>query len=192
MKNLKEIYAKELLYYWCNLLGEINVPGTERFSSDDPEELPPKQKILYEGWQWEDDPYRRVVSYDGKAAMALELLFDYSWLADIMTIKERNFCARAMGGLLFQAIQKYGQELEARLPNVDILVGEDTDPDGHELLVIVPFDERSRIEEIALEMGDAYSCVEREVFSLCCAVGQIGQQPHSRFSRKPGHQLPPT
>ena len=48
MKNLKEIYAKELLYYWCNLLGEINVPGTERFSSDDPEELPPKQKTLYE------------------------------------------------------------------------------------------------------------------------------------------------
>ena len=172
MRNLKEIYEKELLFYWCNLLGEINVPSAERFSSGDPEELPPKQKILYEGWQWEDDPYRYVVSYDGKAAMALGLLFDYSWLADIMTMKESNFCVRAMGGLLFQAIQKYGQELEARLPNVDILVGEDTDPDGHELLVVVPFDERSHIEEIALAMDDAYFYVAREFSSLCCEVAK--------------------
>lgn len=171
MRDLNEIYEKELLFYWCNSLGEINVPGA-RFSSGDPEELPPKQKILYEGWQQEDDPYRYVVSYNGKAAMALGLLFDYSWLADIMTIKESNFCVRAMGGILFQAIKKYGKALEARLPNVEILFGEDTDPDGHELLVVVPFEERSRIEEIALAMGDAYPCVEREFSSLCCEVAK--------------------
>lgn len=51
MELLNEIYKKDELFYWCNCLGEINMPGDGHFIVHKAEELPPRYFELYEKYR---------------------------------------------------------------------------------------------------------------------------------------------
>lgn len=64
MEFLSKIYDQDELFYWCNCLGEINMPGENgHFIIHKPEELPPKCAELYEKCQKEAGPLPSVCRY---------------------------------------------------------------------------------------------------------------------------------
>ena len=170
VKSLNEVYEKNLIFYWCNASGEINVPGADPLYVGCQRDLPFEQRVLYGEFQKEDDPCRYVVTYKGKAAMALGLLFDYDWLSTLMCGVEGKDdpLVKAAKGLLGYAIKRYGKwYLKAQFPDTEVLFGEDTDPDGHELLVVVPFEKRDIVTQVAAVMADSYALIAKDFGGLC-------------------------
>lgn len=161
MKSLNEIYNNDEMFYYCNSCGEINIPNTDPLSYHDVDELPMKERNLYENY-WSDNYgfQMYVVNYKGNAAMALGFLFNECYLSDILHKDEVNDIDMKV---FYQAISDYAKmfERDEVLSFCDVLVGEDTDPEGHDLIVIVPYERRSEIEKIAKELDEiVYSDVE--------------------------------
>lgn len=161
MKSLNEIYNNNELFYYCNTCGEINIPNTHPLSYHDSDELPLRERNLYENYWYEGAGCcMYVVNYNGNAAMALGFLFDEGYLCDILHKDEVD---NADMEVFYDAISDYAKMLENNemLSYCDVVVGKNTDPDGHEIVVIVPYERRSKIKDIA-EMLDktVYSSVE--------------------------------
>ena len=157
MRNLNEIYKNDELFYYCNSCGEINIPNTDVFSYHDVDELPIKERNLYENY-W-SDAYgfqMYVVNYNGNAAMALNFLFCETYLSDILNKDKINDTDMQM---LYNAISDYAKILEKDkiVAFCDIAVGDYTDPDGHELLVIIPYERRTEIKNIAEALENVVS-----------------------------------
>ena len=91
MEFLSKIYDQDELFYWCNCLGEINMPGENgHFIIHKPEELPPKCAELYEKCQKEVGPcHRYVVTFRGRPGMLLTALHDESYYCDAVDIEDK-------------------------------------------------------------------------------------------------------
>lgn len=133
MLSLNEIYEKESFMYWCNAMGEINNPYDTTCSPDamtDITVMPPREQELYGMKQSDGQEY--VVSWNYRAYIAYTALFDYEYLMDVMpdnTDEER-----------VNALEAYAESLTC--PGCEILYGENTDPDGHEIILMIPYDKR--------------------------------------------------
>ena len=161
MENLNKIYDNDQLFYWCNAAGDINIPGTDPWSLHDVDELPLKERNLYENY-WSEDMgfWMYVVNYKGNPAMAINCLFDKSYLADLL---DKEDVSQEDMKRFYNAVFDFAMmlEREKEVAGCEILIGEDTDPDGHELFVIIPYDKRSEIVDIARYLdGCVYSTVE--------------------------------
>lgn len=161
MNSLNKVYEDKELFYYCNACGEINIPNTDPLSYHETDELPLKERNLYENY-WSDDicGCMYVVNYKGNPAMAICFLFCECYLCDIFgksTVTEEDM------SVFYDAVCDYAKMLEKEeaVSFCDVLVGKDTDPDGHELLVIIPYERRSKIKEIASYLDKVvYSTVE--------------------------------
>lgn len=161
MKNLNEIYKAEELFYYCNTTGDINIPGSGVLSVHEVDKLPLKARNLYENYWFEGGGCNMyVVRYKDDIGMILGFLFDESYLCDFL--KKDEVSDEEMTKF-YNAISDYANLLERsnKISGCDIFVGENTDPDGHELLVFVPYDKRNDIRKIT-EMLDkeVYRSVE--------------------------------
>lgn len=161
MTILNNVYENDELYYWCNTCGDINIPNMPLLYCGEIDELPMKQRNLYENYWYEGAGCNMyVVDYKGKPAMALGFLFDYSYLSDLLN---NNDVSNEDMEVFYNAICDCGMMLEKNEHALDyeVLIGKDTDPDGHELLFVVPYEKRSKIEELAEYLnGVVYSTVE--------------------------------
>lgn len=161
MLSLNKVYENDELYYWCNACSDINIPGADPSYCGDIDELPIKQRNLYENyWNESAGCCMYVVDYKGNPAMALGYLFDASYLSDLL---KKNDVSDEDMEVFYNAVYDCGTMLERtkEVSDCEVLVGKDTDPDGHELLIIVPYARRNKIEEIAKYLdGVVYSTVE--------------------------------
>lgn len=73
---------------------------------------------------------------------------DGTWEVDCTDI---DYLRKWYNGKLYNAISDYAKILEKDkiVAFCDIAVGDYTDPDGHELLVIIPYERRTEIKKIA-------------------------------------------
>lgn len=160
MKSLNKVYENDEMFYYCNSCGEISIPGTNPLSYHLPSELPTIAYELYQKY-WNDNNVGRmyVVEYKNKFAIAINYIFDEEYLAEILDTD------KATSGdmvVYYNAILEYARKLEWKpaIGNCEVLVGYDTDPDGHELIVIIPYDEKDNIETIIDYLDDyAYDSV---------------------------------
>ena len=163
MKSLNEVYKENELYYWCNAVGEINIPSAPLMYCGHVDDLPPKIKELYnENWNEGCGYYTYVVSYRGHPGMALSILFDKDYMAGVLNKTEESF-SEDDSNSFFSCICKYTEGLEKSpaCKGLEFLVGNNTDPDGHELLVIVPYEYRNRLDIPAgILANDVYRGVE--------------------------------
>lgn len=161
MNSLNKVYENKELFYYCNTCGDINIPGSDPLSYHDVDELPLRVRNLYENYWYEGAGcHMYVVNYKGSPAMALGYLLDESYLEDLMN--KDAVSAKDMQ-IFYNAILDYAKMLDRdnNVAGCEILVGEYTDPDGHELLVIVPYELRGKIKTIADYLdGEVYSTVE--------------------------------
>ena len=161
MISLNKVYEDKELFYYCNTCGDINIPNTDPMSYHDVDELPIKERNLYENYWYEGAGcHMYVVNYQGNPAMALGFLFDELYLSDILG---KTDVTKEDMSVFYEAVCDYAKMLERKEEVIfcEILVGEDTDPDGHELLVIIPYERKSKIKEIASFLdNEVYSTVE--------------------------------
>ena len=85
MKSLNKVCENNELFYYCNTCGDINIPNTNPLSWHNIDELPLKERNLYENYWYEGAGcHMHVVNYKDNPAMALGFLFDKSYLSDIL------------------------------------------------------------------------------------------------------------
>ena len=167
MKSLNDIYDRNQLHYWCNAVGEIN-PKEAPFRVGDKEDLPDLARELYEVyWNEGSGCSMYVAEYTTLSGMILCILCDYSWASDMLGKKEDEIDSHEKHAL-YRAAKVHGQEVEGWISDtfpgigIEVWLGEDTDPDGHELLVFIPYQARVHIEEIAAVLNQkTYQEIER-------------------------------
>ena len=147
--DLKKAHEKDELFYWCNALGEINMPGDGGIREHEEDELPPKVKKLYEKYQAEVDGCNLyTVNFRGQPGMLVAVLFDTCWAEDklrhdeklkpvIQTMSEdqiKRAVHSVMDNPLMDAIWAAALSMVEEVDGFrSLLIGKDTDPDGHEL-----------------------------------------------------------
>lgn len=161
MLSLNEIYKNNNLFYYCNACGDISIPDTDPWSIHESAELPLRERNLYENYWMEGVGCNMyVVRFYNQTAMALTFLFDDGYCSDILGMD----CAQTEDmDRFYNAMCDYAKMLksDAKLKGCDILVGNNTDPCGHELVIIVPYELRGRIKQLAEYLDQhVYSSVE--------------------------------
>ena len=140
IEKLNDVFENDELFFWCNCLGEINMPGDgnkfPRMHSED--ELPSSVHDLYEMYFCEDNPKRYIVSFQGKIGVFLDAIYDEDYVAYLMGVKDATpeVMEKAFYEILAHAAV-LNNEMDGRCT---ILVGDCTDPDGHELSLFIPGD----------------------------------------------------
>lgn len=146
VQSINEIFAQHGLFYWCSSAGDIRMPGDgKRYIVHHPEELPPAIRQLYEAYQTEaGECMRHVVTYNGFHGMFLAALYDKSYYIDICNdhgIKDLT-CAREtiLMDVALQLLYRQAEIMDEdpAFDGCTCFVGNNTDPDGHELGLFIP------------------------------------------------------
>lgn len=121
------------LTYWCNCLGEINVPGKSLSYSGCVDELPPDVQALYTAYQEEvDGLHLYTVTLNGVNGMLFTALVDQEWVNDVLgTDMDSAYDALKAAALRLRDSRKLHSD-------VIILAMKNTAPDGHELGIFFP------------------------------------------------------
>lgn len=123
------------LYYWCNSIGEINIPGRNPDDCATLEELPADAANLYERYQQEDDGmHLYTVNLNGVNGMLFTMLCDVEWVKGTLKLDMDDAFE-----LVCQTVVRVSNE--KTLPKeCTLLALKGTNPDGHELGVFFPAD----------------------------------------------------
>lgn len=159
MKSLLTAYESRALYYWCNSAGDIRMPGDgERSILHRPEELPDAYRQLYDRYQTETgEGHRHVVEYAGRPGMLLAALYDKSYFRDVCQeqagIADQEFTPSLDDFLMDVAYRRLlitveAMEKDEELAGCTVLVGKNTDPDGHEVCLFIPTEKAGSIDDI--------------------------------------------
>lgn len=169
--NLNEVYREELMYYWCNRSGEINMPGYRRFTLSSADMLPPVAKYVYDNFcLGECYAGEYVVTYNGETGLALGWLFDYSWLEDLGVLPADNEVE--VKDAFHKAVRDAADVLTIAC-SYPVLYGMDTDPDGDEILVFLSSD---------ILMGDKTKAME-EIHRLAVGKDSVGERLYERVKK---------
>lgn len=153
IKSLNAVYQSENLIYWCNALGEINIPWKPPGYPGHTKELPEEIRQAYGVWQEGEiagiNDY--VVSYNGMTGIAYNWLVDYDWI--------NEECGE---GKIGSALYSAAEQLEKKYPYAIVFIGMDTDPEGHELLLFIPLDklEGFRASVVASMGAEVYDAIK--------------------------------
>lgn len=143
MKDLNEIYDTQSFMYWCNRLGELNNPYAKKPGSYTAEELndvsimPPREQELY-AMKYDDRP-EYVVSWNYRAYTAYSILFSYLYLQTLLPEDTDDYRT--------DILREYAETITVP-EGCEILFGEDSDIDGHELILMIPYSLREKKDEI--------------------------------------------
>lgn len=179
IKSLNEAYEKNTIKYICNACGDVLGPDNPNGvlnAHDDPKQVMSKCEWDLYSQYWNEDGspmyVLRLVEPDQpvRAAMGLNFLIDVGWCEDILT--KRNPTAAKLPReevkaqympFMLQALRDAAETSIVELvPGCDLYIGSDTDPDGHELLIVVPYEMRDRINEIAARLNNmVYDAIEK-------------------------------
>jgi hypothetical protein len=153
--NLKEIYSNRSHYHqWVNNLGEVFLPGFGDSSVlKGTDLLPELPAMALSAVNFDSGFSETVMTIEGETGVAVHVLYDYDWIGTEAQINSNNkflndIIANAFGAALpALAVCLRNGIREAMHNTKDIawnpyftmLTGENTDPDGHEIIVFVPF-----------------------------------------------------
>ena len=188
--SLNEAYKNNQIFYWCNSTGDINVPGAAPMHCGNVEDLPEKQREIYEKY-WNDNAGALVyvVTYRGRPGIVLGYLIDYSWLHDMLGISGRDDVPAEKKAIFQQAAEEAANNLADYLANAEggkyaeaeVIYGDGTDPDGHEILVFLPYGIAEMATELAGDIeaeGLVYDRIEKAVVG----VGENGERKRNDLS----------
>lgn len=156
--SLNEAYEKNAFIYLCNACGDVNDPADPKricTPEDIPSILRPKERVLFEKYWSEGSGALMYVLRigEGTAAMALGFLFDSGWCRELAEkesgrkdIRDDELKSKWMPRLFLALSDAVSVSIQQIVPGFDIYVGNNTDPDGHEMLVVIPYSDRDKIE----------------------------------------------
>lgn len=189
--NLKEIYNNRNNYHrWVNSLGEVFLPGFDDSSvSNGAELLPELPAMALSAVNFDSGFSETVMTIEGETGVAVHVLYDYDWIGTEAQINSNNkflndIIVNAFGAAL-PALAVYLRNgiREAMRNTKDIawnpyftmMAGENTDPDGHEIIVFVPF---------AADTADSKSLFDMKVNSLRIIEKYLAENAYGDAVRK--------
>lgn len=167
IKSLNEAYEKDELVYLCNASGEVTDPdNTERVLMTDDEinsVLTLREQNLYRNYWTDGDDWcnRYVMRVGDRPALGICYRFTQDWCRNIVKVLSGSDTPDMLR--LFLALSDAARmAFEPLVPGCDLYIGDGTDPEGHELLVVVPYEMRDKADGI-VEALDAvvYNAVEQ-------------------------------
>lgn len=169
--SLNEAYKSQEFFYMCNACGDINKPGAapDDFQVYQPEDvMTPQEQDLYTNcWCEGRGCLEYVLRIGDKAAMGLAFLCDEIWCQELVermthtTVTDSDVRLIWMPRL-FLAIKSVAETcIQPLVPECDIYIGDQTDPDGHEIVVAVPYHLRGRLADIVKKLDNTvYEAIE--------------------------------
>lgn len=138
-KSLDALYDSGKYHYWCNAAGDINIPGADPLDFGTIDQMPAPAAALYKN-VWSDQ--NRLLSYvlevEGRYGMALSVLFNEDAIHDLCKLSKFIDRAPKSKRGAFSLVSRVADDWVDKLPLAEVYVGENTDPDGHEIVVFVP------------------------------------------------------
>lgn len=190
IKSLNEAYEKNLIWYWCNACGDINVPGALPMTIGHPDDMPPTARRLYEKyWSEAGWPTRYVGNCEGQYGLFLCYLFDYEMCVgtvfeDIDRMADAFFEEVVMGvAKMLSRKPLFGANGD--LSDCTIYVGNGTDPLGHELCIFIPEDkcEYADLLDRKIESdGLVYDVAKKSLISATSLATFVPPGAHALFS----------
>ena len=94
-----------------------------------------------------------VAEYNGEPSIVLNYLFDESYIEDVSEKLEECKSSADMNRA-WCAVHDLANLLVDRLPGCTVFAGEGTDPDGHEISILVPYRRRNMLEGIDKDLAE--------------------------------------
>ena len=149
IENMKDI--KDIVY-WTNIHGSLVGDSVRLHRSES--SLPPQVRAVYKALDLNSGLYERVTTMDGRCGLMLNILYDEDWVAETaseacpgvsgktamdMLGSALPYLAKAMYSDIRKLLDK--AEDTSRCADLKMLVGVNSDMDGHELFIFVPFED---------------------------------------------------
>lgn len=168
--NLNDVYENNEMFYWTNCLGEINMPGDPKGRTviHREEELPESARIAYAQTEFGTGLKNYVVSFHGRIGFLINVLIDESWLQDVLDKGDVEEEAEALFKWLPDIVARIEDTMERDLgiqgSRYSVLIGKNTDPDGHELMFFVEQPFANTYKKLVQYLdGHIYNMLRREL-----------------------------
>lgn len=145
-KNAKNIV------YWTDIHGSLLGDSVRLRRSES--SLPPEIAAVYKVLNLNSGFYERVVTMDGRCGLLLDILYDEDWVAETAFEACPKVCSKTAMDMLgsalpclakamFSDIRKLLDKAEdtSRCTDLKMLVGVNSNMDGHELSIFIPFED---------------------------------------------------
>lgn len=175
MKNFKDVYKENSLFYWCNWLGELNMPGDGgKCFPHRPEDLPPAVRDTYERyWSEGVNANRYVVSFEGQVGILLTALYNEVYVEDVTKVKEKTHEFATLMDKIFDYLCGKAAMLDflAKDSVCEALVGNYSDPDGHELAMFIPITNTTKTITELINLFESCVYTDEDVAFMKAATG---------------------
>lgn len=145
-KNAKNIV------YWTDIHGSLLGDSVRLHRSES--SLPPEIAAVYKVLNLNSGFYERVVTMDGRCGLLLDILYDEDWVAETAFEACPKVCSKTAMDMLgsalpclakamFSDIRRLLDKAEdtSRCTDLKMLVGVNSNMDGHELSIFIPFED---------------------------------------------------
>lgn len=167
------------LYYWCNSMGEVNLPDGQPRAGwpDELEHLPSNVRAIYENYHEETDwMHMYIARFDGVDGVLFTLLIDDNW------VKEAGGDISSV----FHVMKIVAADIERLNPlfqHCDIFALDRTDPIGSEMAFFFPPTELDSVREFKAKTkelaemiyGEFYSCLSYKCLKIYKCVKDFSE-----------------
>lgn len=152
MFNIMKLNNIKNIFYWTDNNGAVYLPGDTALTYRTKSDLPRFVAAVYSALNSDSGVSERVVTLNGHCGLLLDVLYDKDWVSE--TFSNLNceipdeIIMNLFGAALPCLAQIMANDIHASLnktehcsncPDLRILVGQNTDKDGHELCFFIPF-----------------------------------------------------
>ena len=161
-------YDGNEIFYWSSSAGDLFVPGQDGKARDaeNPGELPMKIRNLYDNY-WSEDVgcCMQVASYKDQPGMILNYLFDKGFCRELSEYDDADDDMDR----LYDAVKDAASIIERDnvsmfCKSYTVFCGYKTDPAGHEIVVFIPYEHRSKLNEVASDLECTIYTLVKELF----------------------------
>lgn len=145
-KNAKNIV------YWTDIHGSLLGDSVRLHRSES--SLPPEIAAVYKVLNLNSGFYERVVTMDGRCGLLLDILYDEDWVAETAFEACPKVCSKTAMDMLGSALPCLAKAMfsdirilldkaedTSRCTDLKMLVGVNSNMDGHELSIFIPFED---------------------------------------------------
>lgn len=168
MSNIKNIC------YWTDGNGDVKLPGDSALTHRGEKDLPPAVATVYKVLNTDSGFCERVVTLNGRCGLLLDILYDKDWVMETVSSFHTEVSDETVMNVLGAALPCLAQAMfndisklyekakdDVLCNGLKVLVGVNTDVDGHELAVFVPFEDAAATNnEIMIQCARAARIAE--------------------------------
>lgn len=141
VESLNNLHKTNSIFYWCNCVGEVNMPGDGGIVHHTEDELPPAVKRLIHYVDEMHATKKYVVSIRGKVGLLLCMLHDFDWYEDNLKDAKSDYTLNAdtQYNIIVKIVEHRANVINKMFDGVGtVFFGEETDPFGHEVCLFIP------------------------------------------------------